>query len=443
MPPSPAAFDKVFQAGAWSGEIEHVTKDGKTVSVESRWTLVNDRQGRPKSVLLIDTDITEKKLYEAQMLRSQRMESIGALAGGIAHDLNNALAPVLMGAEILKGSTDPDEREKFLNIITASAQRGVQMVKQILSFARGARHDSAPVAVAHLVREMAKIIQDTFPKSISICVKIPANQEWKIRGDVTEFHQVLLNLCVNARDAMPKGGQLALSVENVRLKGNSVPANAAPGPYVLLVVSDTGTGIPPEVLPRIFEPFFSTKSPDHGTGLGLSTVASIVKHSGGFLDIKTEPGRGTEFRIRLPAVETTEAAELKPEETPLPEGHGEMILVMDDEEAVRELTKTTLENYGYCVVTALNGLHGIARFEELKDKIRLIVTDSDMPFLDGISAVCSMQQLKPDIPAIIASGAKHDPKQLQRLDSKNLANLGKPYSLKELLGSVARMLRRN
>ncbi len=441
--PSAARFEEVVQTGAWSGEMEHVTKDGKTVSVESRWTLVNDRQGRPKSVLLINTDVTEKKQYEAQMLRSQRMDSIGTLAGGIAHDLNYALAPLLLSAEILKESWDAGDREKFLDIITSSAQRGVQMVKQILSFARGSRHGSAPIIVPQLVREMAKIVQDTFPKSISIRVNTPVNQDWKIQGDVTELHQVLLNLCVNARDAMPNGGQLALSVENVRLEKDSVGTNSAPGPYVLLAVSDTGTGIPPEVLPRIFEPFFTTKAPDRGTGLGLSTVASIVKHHAGFLDIKTEAGQGTEFRIYLPAIQTTNEVETKQEETPLPEGHGELILVMDDEEAVRELLKTTLENYGYRVVTALNGLHGIARFEEFKDDIRLVVTDSDMPYLDGISAICSMHQLKPGIPAIIASGAKHDAAQLQRLDPVNLANLGKPLSMKDLLASVAKMIGTN
>jgi two-component system, cell cycle sensor histidine kinase and response regulator CckA len=437
---SAATFEKVFNEGAWNGETEHVAKGGKRVCVESRWTLVNDDQGRARCVMLIDSDITEKKQYEAEVLRSQRMDSIGALAGGIAHDLNNALAPVVMCAEVLKGELATDEREKFLEILTSSAQRAIQMVKQILSFARGSRGKGAPVPVASWVRETAKIVQDTFPKSISICVKIQTKETWKIQGDVTELHQVLLNLCVNARDAMPNGGRLTLSVENARLEGKNVRANGAAGHYVLVAVSDSGTGIPPEVLPRIFEPFFTTKSPDKGTGLGLSTVASIVKNRGGFLEVKTECGKGTEFQIYLPAIETTAEAESKPDEAAPPKGRGELILVMDDEDAVRELMKTTLEGYGYRVVTALNGLHGIARFEELKNEIRLIVTDSDMPYMDGLSAICSMQQLRPDVPAIIASGAKHDPKQLERMNPRNIANLGKPFSVKELLASVARLI---
>jgi PAS domain S-box-containing protein len=436
----PAVLGKVFEDGVWSGEIAHVTKDGRTVTVDSHWTLVRDSNGCPKSVLLIDTDITEKKQYQAQMLRSQRMDSIGTLAGGIAHDLNNALAPVLMSAEMLHYTENEADREKYINIITTSAQRGVQMVKQILSFARRSRGPSAPVPVGNLVSEMAKIVKNTFPKSISIGVNFSSRKLWNVTGDVTELHQVLLNLCVNARDAMPDGGRLTLSVENVRLDKHSAPSTNSPGPYVLVSVADTGTGIPPEVLPRIFEPFFTTKSPEKGTGLGLSTVASIVKHRRGLLDVKTDSGKGTEFRIYLPAVEAPETDKSELIDTPVPEGNGELILVMDDEESVREMTKSALESYGYKVVTALNGLHGIARFEEHKDDIRLVITDSDMPYLDGLSALCSIQQLKPGIPAIIASGTKHEPENFQQLDLSKIFNLGKPFGMKDLLSSVARML---
>jgi PAS domain S-box-containing protein len=431
---------KLTQSAALSEEAQRVTKDGRTVTVASHWTLVHNAQGRPKSLLLIDTDITEKKQYEAQMLRSQRMDSLGSLAGGIAHDLNNALAPIIMCAEAIQGELDAEIREKFLGIIISSAHRGSQMVRQILTFARGARNDSAPVQIDSLVREMAKIVRDTFPKAISVALNIEPKETWKVQGDVTELHQVLLNLCVNARDAMPNGGRITLAVDNLRLHGALESGLGAPGSYVLLAVSDTGTGIPPEVLPRIFEPFFTTKAPDKGTGLGLSTVASIVKNRGGFVDINTGPGRGTEFRVYLPAIETSVVVEAKVEEKPLPEGKGELILVMDDEEAVRELTKTMLENYGYRVVTALNGLHGVARFEELKDEIRLIISDSDMPYLSGLAAIGSMQQLKPNIPAILASGAKHDPRELQKLNLSRVAYLEKPFSLKDLLATVAALI---
>jgi CheY-like chemotaxis protein len=371
------------------------------------------------------------------------MDSIGALASGVAHDLNNALAPVLMSVELLKQCDDPADRDRFLDIITASAQRGTGMVKQILSFARGNGGKSGPVQLGHAIREMIKIVQDTFPKSIVIRNNVAVKRLWKIRGDVTELHQVLMNLCVNARDAMPDGGQLSLSAENVMLGQRELPPNVtnSPGAYIKLSVADTGGGIPPEVLSRMFEPFFTTKGPDQGTGLGLSTVASIVKEHGGFIDVKTTLGEGTDFCVYLPADDMAEEAETEQVLTDLPTGNGELIMVMDDEEAVRELTKTTLENYGYRVVTAHNGMDGIARFEKHRDELRLIVSDTDMPFMDGLTAIRSIQQSRPDLPIIIASGTQRDTERLKR-PGGNLINLGKPYSLESLLTAVAKMIRR-
>jgi two-component system, cell cycle sensor histidine kinase and response regulator CckA len=436
------ALEKVFQTGAWMGELEQFARNGEKVIVGSRWSLVKDGQGNPKSILIIGTNITEKKHYETQLLRSQRMDSIGALAGGIAHDLNNALAPVLLSVEILKQSKDPAERERFLDIIASSAQRGTGMVKQILSFARGSSGKEGPAHLGQMLREMTKIVQDTFPKSIAIRSDVPVKQLWRIRADVTALHQVLLNLCVNARDAMPEGGQLTLAAENVMLdRGHLAPHTASrPGAYIKITVADTGTGIPPEVLSRMFEPFFTTKGPEKGTGLGLSTVATIVRDHGGFIDVKTELGQGTEFRVYLPALDAGEETESQRPEPVLPTGHGELILVIDDEEAVRELAKTTLENYGYRVVTALNGMEGIARFEEHRKDIKLIVSDTDMPFMDGLTAIRSIQQSMPELPVIIASGTKHDTEFHRRMDGKHLLDLGKPYSVEGLLTAVAKIL---
>jgi two-component system, cell cycle sensor histidine kinase and response regulator CckA len=436
----PAALEEVFGTGGWSGVLDQATRTGGKVIVESRWALVKDDEGSAKSVLIINTDVTEKKKYEAQVLRSQRMDSIGALAGGIAHDLNNALAPVLMSVELLKNSSDPADRDRFLDIIAASAQRGTGMVKQILRFVRGSASKEEPVELDQLIGEMTKIARDTFPKSISIRTTSAAKQLWKTRGDVTELHQVLLNLCVNARDAMPNGGRLTLAAENVRLGRQQLPSHAAcpPGAYIRLSVTDTGTGIPPEVLERIFEPFYTTKEPDKGTGLGLSTVAGIVRDHGGYIDVLTKVGSGTEFQVYLPAIDTVDDPEKNCQKPSLPTGHGELILVMDDEEAVRELAKTVLENYGYRVLTALNGLEGIARFEEHRHDIKLIVSDTDMPFMDGLTAIRSIQQSKPDLPVIIASGNKCATEFLAR--GNHLFNLGKPYSVEALLTAVAAMV---
>lgn len=253
---------------------------------------------------------------------------------------------------------------------------------------------------------------------------------------------MLLNLCVNARDAMANRGQLTLSAQNVRLDQESaVQLKVIPGAYVLLGVADTGTGIPPEILPRIFDPFFTTKAPDSGTGLGLSTVASIVKHHGGGIDIKTEPGNGTEFKIYLPAIEgSAEKPETNAKEATLPVGHGELILVIEDEEAVCELTKTTLENYGYRVITAHNGLQGVSLFEEHKHEVRALVTDTDMPYLDGMGAIHAIKALKPDIPVIIASGSSRATEQTRKADIKHMTNLGKPFSAEQLLIAVAMVI---
>jgi two-component system, cell cycle sensor histidine kinase and response regulator CckA len=439
-PKNPAKYEEAKQAvlkkGNWTGELVTTSREGRELTVESRWTLVRNEAGSPKSILVIDTDITEKKQLETNFLRSQRMESIGALAGGIAHDLNNALAPVIMGADLLRGCQDEASRQTFLDIISSGAERATALVKQILSFARGSGGQSGPIILSHLIREMGKMIRETFPKSILFSVAITEKELWTVQGDATEFHQVLLNLCVNARDAMPEGGRLTLSAQNLTLDQETAAAHGAPGPYVMISVRDTGSGIRPEVLPHIFEPFFTTKIGDKGTGLGLSTVAGIVKHHGGFIEIETEPGQGTEFKIYLPAMASAEKAAAEAQGAVLPTGHGELILVIEDEEAVREMTKTMLESCGYRVVTARNGVEGIDRFKEYKSEIRLLVTDTDMPYMGGMAAIRAIKELKPDMPVIVATGSRSDSEQLRSIDLEHLRTLEKPYSLGQLLSAV-------
>jgi len=430
----------VLEKGNWMGELAATNRGGNELTVEARWTLVRDNEGNPKRVLMIATDITQRKALEAKFLRSQRLDSIGALAGGIAHDLNNALAPVIMGAELLKGNDDRADREKFLDVIATNANRATGLVRQILGFARGSGGQNLPVKLKDLIGEMGRMIQDTFPKAIQFSVSLPEKGLWTVHGDTTELHQVLLNLCVNARDAMmPKGGNLTLSAQNLMWDEDaaaSAASNTRPGPYVLVTVSDSGSGIPPEVLPRIFEPFFTTKKGDKGTGLGLSTVATIVKHHGGFIDIHTKAGKGTQFHVYLPAVQSAAVEEARPKEVVLPTGNGEWILVIDDEETVQELTKTTLESYGYHVVTAQNGLQGIARFRENKDDIKLLITDRDMPHMDGAGVVRAIWEMNPRIPVIMASGTKGGPDDIRGAKAK-LESLEKPYSLDQLLVAVA------
>lgn len=380
------------------------------------------------------------KLNEANeaLLRSQRMESIGKLAGGIAHDLNNALTPVIVGTELLKNSSSEAERSQLLETITASAKRGASMVKHILTFARGSSGQNQQVPVSNLVKEIAKVIQDTFSKGILLGVNV-GKELWPVSGDVTELYQVLLNLCVNARDAMPQGGELTLTAENLTLgqKVKSEFTDIPAGSYVVLSVADTGTGIPPEVRARIFEPLFTTKTPDKGTGLGLSTVAGIVKNHNGFIQVRTETGKGTEFRIFLPKSKPVEAEKSEEPGKALPVGHGELVLLMDDEATVRQLTQTALQNYGYRVMTAISGLDGITTFDAHKDEIKILVSDTDMPVMNGIVAIEAIQKLKPGIPVIITSGVERDKEQLARIDQRHLTVLTKPYTVEQILIALA------
>ncbi|NDE98979.1 MAG: PAS domain S-box protein, partial [Verrucomicrobia bacterium] len=325
------AQQELMAKGSWSGEIRQLTKSGTEVVVSSRWTLVRDEEDHPSSVLAISTDITEKKKLESQFLRSQRMESIGTLAGGVAHDLNNILAPIMMSAPLLRQGLGPRETEMLVNNIETSAQRGADIVKQLLAFARGMEGERVVVNLRHMVDEMAKIVRETFPKNITVNAK-NSRDLWPIIGDPTHIHQVLLNLCINARDAMPGGGSINILAENMQVDEHyaTFDAEAKKGPYVVLRVADTGTGIPPEILDKIFDPFFTTKEHGKGTGLGLSTVLGIAKSHGGFLNVTSEVGKGTTFSCFFPATPNAKP-EARAEKKALPRGRGETILVVDDE----------------------------------------------------------------------------------------------------------------
>jgi signal transduction histidine kinase len=336
--------------GEWSGELKHFTRDYKEITVESRITLIRDKEGNPKTMLGISTDITEKKIFEAQFLRAQRMESIGTLAGGIAHDLNNILTPILMSIDVLKSKTFDPQAIKMLENIGVSAKRGADIVRQVLSFARGIQGERIEIQPRHLLQDLELIVNDIFPKDIRLKMLSPDEATWAIQGDPTQMHQVLLNLCLNARDAMPDGGDLHLGIENCAVDEETASRHlqTKPGRYVKFSVIDQGTGIPDEILDKIFEPFFTTKDINKGTGLGLSTVSAIVKSHGGFIDVHSECGQGTTFHVYLPAMEPTQEIRREPsEEIALPRGNGETVLLVDDEAPILAVTSQTLQNFGY------------------------------------------------------------------------------------------------
>ncbi|MGH8752081.1 MAG: AAA family ATPase, partial [Burkholderiales bacterium] len=406
--PDPAQCDeparKVRESGNWSGEMRMRTKSGAEVMVGSRWTLVRGDDGQAKSILVISTDITEKKRMEGNMLRAQRMESIGTLAGGIAHDLNNLLAPIMLAVDTLKLKPDYERRPQLLEMIEANAKRGAEMANQVLSFARGVEGKRVTLNPRHLIREIEKIARETFPRSIEMQTKFTRGL-YMVSGDATQMHQVLLNLVLNARDAMPNGGVLKIGAENLMLDESyaRMHADARPGPYVVITVADSGSGIAPELQERIFEPFFTTKEIGRGTGLGLSTAVGIVKGHGGFFTVYSEPGKGSKFKVYLPALQSSAAREAE-EKRELPAGNGELILVIDDEGAIREVTKTTLEAHGYQVLTAGDGTEALALYAKRNDAIKVVLTDLMMPYMDGAATVRALEKMNPQVKIILSSG---------------------------------------
>ena len=421
--------------GEWQGELEHLTKDGGRITTEARWTLIEDNDGQPKSVLSIDTDITERKKIEAQFMRAQRMESIGTLAGGIAHDLNNILAPIMMSIGILKTVSENPQAKSILETIEISAKRGADIVRQVLSFARGLEGERAEVQPRHLLNDLEHIIKDTFPKDIRLEFAIP-NDTWTILGDPTQIHQILLNLCVNARDAMPDGGSLIINVQNAVLDEHYATMNihAKAGRYVNITVTDTGTGMPPGVVDKIFEPFFTTKEFNKGTGLGLSTVMAIVKSHEGHVSVYSEPGKGTAFNIYLPAMEiSTEAREEVSKESVLPRGNGETILVIDDESSILTISSQTLQAFGYRVLTAMDGADGVAVYAEHKNKIAVVITDMMMPIMDGPNTIRAIMRINPNVKIIAASGLNANGSVAKISGSGVKHILTKPYTAGTLL----------
>jgi len=435
------AKQHLLSHGTWEGEIPQVSKNRRNLIIDARWTLLHDADGNPKSILSINTDITEKKKFEDQFLRAQRLESIGTLASGVAHDLNNILAPILMSAAMLREQLSPDLHENIVSTIEESAQRGSEIVRQVLTFARGVQGEHLSLQPRHLIREMEKIMSETFPKSISILNQAPRDI-WTVTGDPTQLHQVMLNLCINARDAMPKGGKIILSAENVKVEsGVATFHNVAPGNYVILSVADSGTGIPPEIIDKIFDPFFTTKEEGKGTGLGLSTVLGIVKSHDGFVNLESQPGKGSIFKVFLPASNEPASQPIAPALTGTLTGNGEIILAVDDEAEIRIMLERILSRNGYKPILASDGNDALKKYALQTGAVKLVLTDVMMPWVDGVVLTRALKKMDPNV-KVIASTGQPELSRLEELKALGVKGiLRKPYNREKLLLKVQAVLR--
>lgn len=436
-----AAFEAVLAGTAPRFEAEYrvVRSDGGVRWVLGSGTSIRNADGAVVSVGGMARDVTERREANELMLRAQRLENIGMLAAGIAHDFNNALAPIIMCSPLLRQHMEDPGGQRIIDTVEKCAERGAGLVRQLLAFTRGASGQSQLLQARHVLKEVVELAEVTFPKSIRVESRLPG-ELWPVQADPTQVHQILLNLCVNARDAMPQGGVLTLTAANRVLDAAAAAGieNAQPGAFLTIEVRDTGTGIPPDVLARIWEPFFTTKSEGKGTGLGLSTVHGIVLNHRGFVTVETRAGHGTAFTVYLPAAEGAMGGETGAHKTQPRRGEGELILVVDDEEPVREVAARILSGYGYRVVTARDGADAIAVFASRAAEVRLVLTDSDMPILGGAAMATALRRLKPTLRIVSMSGANRESSAPH--DEYATMHLAKPFQAETLLSVVRRVI---
>jgi PAS domain S-box-containing protein len=402
-------------------------------------------RGDEPHLLLLFSDITEKQKLETQFLRSQRMESIGTLAGGITHDLNNVLTPLLIAVQVLKEKITDDDGQQLLRVLETNVQRGASLVKQVLAFGRGVTGERAMVYPAHVVREIKQIVHQTFPKSVKFEFHSP-DDLWTIIGDPTQLHQVLLNLCVNARDAMPKGGALAIHMENVMFDEIYAGMNleARPGPYVCIKVQDTGTGIPKAIQDKIFDPFFTTKALGKGTGLGLSTTLAIVKSHGGFINYHSALDKGTVFEVYFPANTTLDDAEdAVMEQSKLPRGHDELVLVVDDEEPIRNLAQKVLTRFGYRVLLAADGAEAVSLYAPRQKEVDVVITDMAMPIMDGPATIIALKAINSEVRIVSSTGLASDGGMAMAKNAGIRHFIPKPYTAETMLNTLHEVLHGN
>ncbi|HEX8310046.1 MAG TPA: response regulator [Chthoniobacteraceae bacterium] len=432
---------QLLQTEHWEGELEHQKKDGSRVLVESRWTLRRDSQGTATSILEINTDLTERRRLQEQLVQAQKLESLGTLAGGIAHDFNNILSIVLGYASLLE-TVEPrsTEIEEISATMIQAGERGASLVRQLLTFARKNPTVFAPMIVNDLVEDVLKMLKQTFPKTITFSKELDPQLK-PIVADGSQIHQVLLNLCVNARDAMPDGGTLQISTAMVNgaTLQSRFPA-AGDGDYVHLEVHDSGTGMSTETRQRLFEPFFTTKEVGKGTGLGLAVVYGAVQSHRGFIQLDSELGQGTTFSLYFPAEEKAAVASVMSGFAISPRGNNELILVVEDERMLRDLLEGMLIGNGYRVLLARDGIEGLTIFQREKHCIDLVLSDMGMPKLGGLEMYIRMKESGITPRLLLCSGFLEPTVKLQLVQAGVRDFLLKPARPAQILRKIHEIL---
>ena len=405
---------------------------------------VSINRANRREVSLVENQLSERKKWEAELMQAQKMECVGRLAGGVAHDFNNLLTPIIGYAELTEmGMLQTDNLRPNLVEIRRAAERATHLTRQLLAFSSRHVIQAESVELNHLVQDVGKLLQRIIGEDIELEIHSDPGAGF-VKAEPGQLEQVLINLAVNARDAMPQGGCLSIETSTVTLDATTagLPETIVPGEYVLLAVSDTGIGMSEEVLAHIFEPFYTTKDVGKGTGLGLSTCYGIVKQSGGYLSVQSEPGRGTAFKVYLPRMEREiqNAQPPLPDLEPLPQGH-ETVLLVEDEPSVRSLASLTLRQQGYRVLEAAHGVEALEVAEELApEKIDLLLTDVVMPYMGGKELAEQLLNLQPETRVLYTSGYTDEAVLSRGVDGRSTQFLQKPFSPPELVKKVRDVL---
>jgi two-component system, cell cycle sensor histidine kinase and response regulator CckA len=436
---------EILAGKVWSGEVQNRRKNGSLYTEQMTIAPVRNDRGEVSHFIAIKDDITERRSLEQQVARTQRLESVGLLASGLAHDLNNIFAPIMLSSELLRSLADVPRARKLVDLIETASQRGAGIVRQVLAFSRGMDGERVPVSPRYLLKELASMMRETLPRSIEVRLEMGAS-DLQVFGDSTQLHQVLLNLAINARDAMPDGGTLTLGLREIAVDESrcGLHKGLRPGRHVALTVADTGTGIAPEVMEHMFEPFFTTKPRGKGTGLGLSTVYGIIRSHRGAIEVETKLGEGTRFIVLLPAGATPERVDSTPPMAAPYEGLGRRLLIADDEESIRLLSMHILQRRGFVVELASDGAEALAFLREKRGAYAGLITDIMMPRTNGMSVIREARRIVPDLPVVAMSGAidlNVDGDAQEGLSALGVTSvLYKPFTEAELLHAIRREL---